>query len=495
MRPIKLTVSAFGPYAGKTVLDLDKLGENGLYLITGDTGAGKTTIFDAITYALYGEASGDNREPSMFRSKYAEATTPTEVELVFSYAGKTYTVKRNPEYERPKSRGEGFTTQKAEVQLKYPDGRVVTKQRDVDNAIRDIMGINRSQFLQIAMIAQGDFLKLLLAPTEERKKIFRQIFKTQLYQDLQDRLKKESGQLNDKCDAAHNSIKHSLRCYQYEGHFRHLRDLYEKGELTSAINRVVEDINHRFTLEVLSQDWKSHDLGISASNLRRDRKNPTDILDRIDLALVTDSLRKLLEIRNRAEQTVALDDVHAAEIKEYLDLLDLTREIDVLHLPNVSTKSSRVCVAQPGLRYAQADALIRSLLLDETFSTLSLAERTAVQQRILTEIKGRMLEDIVLLETKLANPKKQVFVLQFPVGEFDMVVFDPEAGSCRIFEIKHSEEAVPQQYRHLIDEQKCAQTEHRYGPITGKFVLYRGESQVIDGIQYQNVEEYLRNLA
>lgn len=207
MRPIKLTVSAFGPYAGKTVLDLDKLGENGLYLITGDTGAGKTTIFDAITYALYGEASGDNREPSMFRSKYAEATTPTEVELVFSYAGKTYTVKRNPEYERPKSRGEGFTTQKAEVQLKYPDGRVVTKQRDVDNAIRDIMGINRSQFLQIAMIAQGDFLKLLLAPTEERKKIFRQIFKTQLYQDLQDRLKKESGQLIDKCDAARNSIK------------------------------------------------------------------------------------------------------------------------------------------------------------------------------------------------------------------------------------------------------------------------------------------------
>ena len=207
MRPIKLTVSAFGPYAGKTVLDLDKLGENGLYLITGDTGAGKTTIFDAITYALYGEASGDNREASMFRSKYAEAATPTEVELVFTYGGKTYTVKRNPEYERPKSRGEGFTTQKAEVQLLYPDGRVVTKQRDVDNAIRDIMGINRSQFLQIAMIAQGDFLKLLLAPTEERKKIFRQIFKTQLYQDLQDRLKRESGQLNDKCDAARNSIK------------------------------------------------------------------------------------------------------------------------------------------------------------------------------------------------------------------------------------------------------------------------------------------------
>ena len=290
------------------------------------------------------------------------------------------------------------------------------------------------------------------------------------------------------------NIQHSLRCYQYEGHFRHLRDLYEKGELTSAINRVVEDINHRFTLEVLSQDWKSHDLGISASNLRRDRKNPTDILDRIDLALVTDSLRKLLEIRNRAEQTVALDDVHAAEVKEYLNLLDLTQEIDVLHLPDVGTKSNRTVIAQPGLRYAQAGTLIRSLLLGETFSALSLAERTAVQERILTEIKGRMLEDIVLLETKLANPKKQVFVLQFPVGEFDMVVFDPNAGSCRIFEIKHSEEAAPQQYRHLIDAEKCAQTEHRYGPITGRFVLYRGKDQVVEGIQYQNVEEYLKTL-
>ena len=151
----------------------------------------------------------------------------------------------------------------------------------------------------------------------------------------------------------------------------------------------------------------------------------------------------------------------------------------------------RTVITQPGLRYAQADALIRSLLLDETFATLSLIERNAVQERILTEIKGRMLEDLVLLETKLANPHKQVFVLQFPIGEFDMVVADPETASCRIFEIKHSKEAVPQQYHHLIDEEKCAQTEHRYGTITGKFVLYRGEDQVINGIQYRNVEEYL----
>ena len=291
------------------------------------------------------------------------------------------------------------------------------------------------------------------------------------------------------------NIQHSLRCYQYEGHFRNLRNLYEKNELTSAINRVVEDINHRFTLEVLTLDFKSHDLGISASNLRRDRNNPTDILDRIDLSTVTEGLRKLLEIRNKPEQTVVLDNAHVFEIKEYLDLLDLTQDIEIRSLPDVSRKFSRTVIAQPGLRYAQADALIRSLLQDETFAALSLLERTAVQERILDEIRGRMMEDIVLLETKLANPKKEVFVLQFPIGEFDMVVFDPAAGSCQVFEIKHSAEVVSQQYRHLIDEEKCAQTEHRFGPITGRFVLYRGEDRMLEnGVVYQNVEDYLKQL-
>ena len=217
MRPIKLTMCAFGPYAGRTVLNLDELGSSGLYLITGDTGAGKTTIFDAITYALYGEASGDTREANMFRSKYAEEGVPTEVELVFAYAGKTYTVRRNPEYLRPKARGTGYATQKAEAELHYPDGRVLTGQRDVDAAIFDIMGINRRQFMQIAMIAQGDFLKLLLAPTEERKAIFRQIFKTQLFQTLQENLKRDAGRLNEQCTAARNSLTQYINGISVDG--------------------------------------------------------------------------------------------------------------------------------------------------------------------------------------------------------------------------------------------------------------------------------------
>lgn len=207
MRPLKLTVSAFGPYAGRVVMDLDRLGQQGLYLITGETGAGKTTIFDAITYALYGEPSGDSRDVSMFRSKYAEPDTPTEVELVFSYAGKEYTVRRNPEYERPAKRGGGTTVQKADAELILPDGRLVTKTREVNREICRIIGLDRSQFSQIAMIAQGDFLKLLLAETKNRQEIFREIFKTRYYMVLQEKVKEEAGTLRRDCEAARASVQ------------------------------------------------------------------------------------------------------------------------------------------------------------------------------------------------------------------------------------------------------------------------------------------------
>lgn len=215
MRPIKLTISGFGPYAGVQELDLSQLGTSGLYLITGDTGAGKTTIFDAITFALYGEASGSLREGSMLRSKYAGADTPTFVELTFAYRDQTYTVRRNPEYERPARRGGGTVSQKPEAELHLPDGKVITKYRDVTAAVTNILGVNKDQFCSIAMIAQGDFLKLLLAPTEERQKIFRQIFRTAPYQVLQERLKAESGELGRQCQTLRSNLEQHrsmIRC-------------------------------------------------------------------------------------------------------------------------------------------------------------------------------------------------------------------------------------------------------------------------------------------
>ena len=143
MRPLRLTLSAFGPYAAETTLELEKLGKGGLYLVTGDTGAGKTTLFDAITYALYDHSSGGVREGAMLRSQYADPKTPTFVELEFEVNGARYTVRRNPEYPRPKARGEGLTTEKADATLTYADGRPpVTKARDVNAAVLDILGLD-----------------------------------------------------------------------------------------------------------------------------------------------------------------------------------------------------------------------------------------------------------------------------------------------------------------------------------------------------------------
>ena len=192
MRPLKLTMTAFGPYAGTETVDFDRLGTTGLYLITGDTGAGKTTIFDAIIYALYGKASGPNREPGMLKSKYADAYAEPGVELVFRYAGKEYTVRRTMEHLRRKKAGEGSTGAPATAELELPDGRVEKKDRAVTEKITEILGVNRDQFCQIAMIAQGDFLKILLEETKERQVHFREIFRTQVYKAFQEKLKVEA---------------------------------------------------------------------------------------------------------------------------------------------------------------------------------------------------------------------------------------------------------------------------------------------------------------
>lgn len=298
------------------------------------------------------------------------------------------------------------------------------------------------------------------------------------------------------------NIQHSLKNYMYEGHFRSLRDLYEKNELTNVINRIVEDMNHRFTMEVLTRDFKSNDLRISASNLRKDREEPTDILDHIDVQKVNETLKTILEIKDKKEQNIEIQEAHRYEIKEYLDLLDLTVEIENRWMSDYNRKESRTAFSQPGMRYSQAEALVKSLMQDDVFRDLSFEERKRITGRILDEIKGRMMEDIVLLETKLSKKNCEVFRLQFAIGEFDMVVFNPDEGACEIYEIKHSREVVLQQCKHLLDKQKCNDIEFRYGTITGKYVIYRGETtslvqaglETSEDVAYLNVEGYLKKL-
>ena len=235
---------------------------------------------------------------------------------------------------------------------------------------------------------------------------------------------------------AHN-IQHSLKYYQYGTHFRSLGELYEKNELTNVINRVVEDINHRFAIEVLKK---------------------------IDTENVT---------------------------KRLMDLLDLTLDIEKRKIPHSNQIETRTIITQPGLRYAQVEALITSLLKDEKFNEMHPKDKAFVVNRIMNEVKGRMMEDIILLETQMARRSCEVFQFQFAIGEYDMVVFDAEKCCCEIYEIKHSTEVVTEQRRHLLDEKKLRDTAFRYGDIVGKYIIYRGEEMEVDGVKYLNVENYL----
>ena len=241
MRPLKLTLSAFGPYAREQVLDFSKLGTGGVYLITGDTGAGKTTIFDGIIFALYGKASGKSREPSTLRSKYAAPETPTFAELTFAYDRAVYTVRRSPEYRRPKTRGEGMTTQHAMAELICPDGRVIAKQAEVDSQIIALLGLDHDQFCQIAMLAQGDFLRLLLAKTEDRSRIFQKLFDTGRYACLQEKLRQSALEVKRAYDAGQEKLRQygeGVRCPEDSMLFAKARAL-QQGQLPFSESREV----------------------------------------------------------------------------------------------------------------------------------------------------------------------------------------------------------------------------------------------------------------
>ena len=341
MRPIRLTMSAFGPYADRVTLDLDRFGTGGLYLITGDTGAGKTTIFDAITFALYGEASGEQREPVMLRSQYADPAAPTEVELVFAYAGKRYTVRRNPEYERQKTRGEGTTTEKPNAELTYPDGRVLTKLKDVNRAVETILGVDRSQFSQIAMIAQGDFLKLLLSSTDERKAIFRKLFKTQHFANIQDTLRRDAlacQQQYDTLRAGFLQSMNGLRCDEVDPLFPMTED--------AKAGRLPEDDVFALLDKLLAGDE------------RREREN-ADALAAIDAELLAIAGRlHEVEAQARAMRSREEAQTRVNELAPKLSSLLTARDMAEARRPEADALTNRIAAlaaAEPD--YREWDAL------------------------------------------------------------------------------------------------------------------------------------------
>ena len=293
------------------------------------------------------------------------------------------------------------------------------------------------------------------------------------------------------------NIQHSLKCFKDGTRFMKLQKLYEANELTNAINRIIESMNHRFALEVLIKDFRSNDLELSRKNFltERDLSLRTDILERIDVSEVTEHLMQILHVLNQPDAGIRLTEGHVQEIKEYLKALDLIENCPIRYQSDVEQEEN-ILIMQPGMRYCQAQALVYSVMADPVFKELNDAQKIYVREKILNEIRGRMLEEIVLIETKRALGRGyEVFKYQFVGGEFDMVVYDKAKDTCTLYEIKHSKEVVQKQSSHLLNEEKCAIFEKRIAPIQEKHVLYRGDTCMTDwGIEYLNVEEYLKSL-
>lgn len=329
MRPLKITMSAFGPYAGEVTLDMQKLGKSGIYLITGDTGAGKTTVFDAISYALYGEASGNYRENTTLRSKYASADTPTFVELEFEYNNEIYKINRNPEYPRPNKRGEGFTKQSANAELVMPDGSVITKIKEVSAKVEEIIGINKNQFSQIAMIAQGDFRKLLNCETNERSKIFRKIFKTEPYHNIEIKLSSLFNELRRNREKEKSGIEqyiNQLKCNENDTLSLELERAKSGDVLIEDVIKLAGEIINKDTLEYTKTQKNIESINEEIEKINSNIKlYENQEATKKAYAKASAKLEELKTKRNECEKAYK----SAEAQRERLD--DLTRKINLIN--------------------------------------------------------------------------------------------------------------------------------------------------------------------
>lgn len=295
--------------------------------------------------------------------------------------------------------------------------------------------------------------------------------------------------------AISRNIQHTLKNDSYGEYFNQLRELYDKGELTNVINRIVEDMNHNFLLCVIENEFKSHDFGSAKDLLLHDApKERAYVLSDVDIDAILERLKAIIEVKEKRETQVTVTQECVDKVKKYLIMLDLI--VNVPDRYEGAKPTDHYIFSQPGMRYSIAKALVYSLMQDEYFKSISAQDKKYITDKILSDVKGRMLEDIVLLEVSKTLPKNQeAFKYKFATGgEFDMVIVDKDKLTCKIYEIKHSDKVVDKQARFLLDKEKCDLIEFRYGKILDKCVLYRGKTQQIDEIYYKNVEEFLKEL-
>lgn len=366
MKPLKLTMSAFGSYAGKNVIDFTGQ-QQGIFLITGDTGAGKTTIFDAITYALYNQTSGGERNGNMMRSQYAQPETETYVELEFLYRGQTYRVRRNPDYKITKTLKNGkIREQKVphSVELTLPDGTVFPEKKNATDAkIIEILGLTADQFSQIVMIAQGDFLKLLYTKSDERKMIFSKLFRTDIYWKIQENLRRKSMEMDER-------IQENDRAFEQEK--SRIIPLPESEEL--PLDELVERLRERVKDALKEQ------------NLRR--ANVEELNKKITKY---EEINKLFVSLEKIRQTGKELEARQAESKERRQQIENARKADKVLVAEQQNLRQQQAVEQS----AQAIAKMTETLADdqEMFETLKtqLQEAEAKQKREAADTQKKML--------------------------------------------------------------------------------------------------------
>lgn len=366
MKPLKLTMSAFGSYAGKNVIDFTGQ-QQGIFLITGDTGAGKTTIFDAITYALYNQTSGGERNGNMMRSQYAQPETETYVELEFLYRGQTYRVRRNPDYKITKTLKNGkIREQKVphSVELTLPDGTVFPEKKNATDAkIIEILGLTADQFSQIVMIAQGDFLKLLYTKSDERKMIFSKLFRTDIYWKIQENLRRKSMEMDER-------IQENDRAFEQEK--SRTIPLPESEEL--PLDELVERLRERLKDALKEQ------------NLRR--ANVEELNKKITKY---EEINKLFVSLEKIRQTGKELEARQAESKERRQQIENARKADKVLVAEQQNLRQQQEVEQS----AQAIAKMTETLANdqEMFETLKTQqqEAEAKQKREAADIQKKML--------------------------------------------------------------------------------------------------------
>ena len=326
MRPIKLTISAFGPYASKQVIDFEELKGRNIFVISGKTGAGKTTIFDAISYALYGEASGESRETDSLRSHFADDNTETYVELEFELRGERYIVNRVPKQKKKRVRGDGYTEKTADATLILPDGKVITKVKNVTDKIIEILGITREQFKQIVMLAQGEFKKLLLADSVEREGIFRKIFNTYDFEKIQAELKDKAANLSKNRTKSKHEMEINLK--NIKGEHDIVIDEYVDFPLViEKLKDLLERDNNIY--KTLNEEGKEVDNNLQVKNQEKAIIETNNNLIK-EKEIITKALEELLskedEYKNKSKTII--DGKNAKEVKYIEDkLIETTKKL------------------------------------------------------------------------------------------------------------------------------------------------------------------------